>query len=348
MLNPKANIMLHRIFKLSFVVLILSSFVISSCQKESAVQTFESEPIKEITPTNDIVDVMDDGTVALFEPSTIELEGEGPTPKSGRKWKRRLAKCFNLVFPLTLQLPDSTFVVAEDLAMMRTIAHTWRTNNPDSRARPRIVFPYKVQLPNDEIITIEDLMDLASVVFRCTNRFKVPYPRLRCFRLVFPVTVVFPDGTEKEVDAEDAYRRAIHRWLYGRPTGADSISIKYPFSIALNDETVITVENLDELKEVIEKCRDFVAKRRCFTVTFPLTVEFPGGRKLRVKDREHFLNAVNLWLDHNPNARFRPRIVFPFTVKFEDGKKAILKNRIDYLRAVRKCRGDNNPDDSEE
>jgi hypothetical protein len=333
--------MLSRLLKFSLFGFLFSGLFFTSCEDQIIEEPLmEEEAIEEIT-TNEIVDIMDDGTVALFAPSEIETEDiEGPTPKSGGKWRRRLARCFNLVFPLTVELPDETTVVAEDLAMLKRIAYRWRKANPDSEERPRILFPYRVQLPNDEFILIEDLMDLASVVYRCTDRFRLPYPRLVCYRLIFPVTVIFPDGTEKEVDGEEAFRLAVHRWLFGHPRDGDKIEIKYPFSIALNDETTITVENFEKLKEVIEKCREFVAENRCFQVVFPATVEFPGGRKLRVETRERFVEVVNLWMEENPNARKRPRIVFPFTVEFEDGTTAILKNRLDYLRAVRSCRGE--------
>ncbi len=333
--------MLSRFFQFSLIGLFLSGMLFTSCEKENVAEPIlEEEAIEEIT-TDEVVDIMDDGTVALFAPSEIETgELEGPTPKSGGKWRRRLARCFNLVFPLTVELPDETKVVAEDLASLKRIAYRWKKANPDSEERPRILFPYRVQLPNDEVIIVEDLMDLASIVYRCTNRFRLPYPRLVCYRLIFPVTVVFPDGTEKEVDGEEAFRLAVHRWLFSHPRDGDKVEIKYPFSIALNDETVITVENFEQLQEVIDKCREFIAENKCFKVVFPAIVEFPGGRKLRVEDREHFLEAVNLWMDHNPNSRKRPRLVFPFTVEFEDGTTAVLKNRLDYLRAVRSCRGE--------
>lgn len=333
--------MLSRLFQFSLIGLFLSGMLFTSCEKENVAEPLmEEDAIEEIT-TDEIVDIMDDGTVALFAPSEIETEDlEGPTPKSGGKWRRRLARCFNLVFPLTVELPDETTVVAEDLAMLKRIAYRWRKANPDSEERPRILFPYRVQLPNDEVIVIEDLMDLASIVYRCTQRFRLPYPSLACYRLIFPVTVVFPDGTEKEVDGEEAFRLAVHRWLFSHPRDGDKIDLKYPFSIALNDETVITIESFDQLKEVIEKCREFIAENKCFKIVFPATVEFPGGRKLEVENREHFLQAVNLWMDHNPNTRKRPRIVFPYTVEFEDGTTAVLNNRLDYLRAVRSCRGE--------
>jgi len=331
--------MLSRIFQFSFVVLILSGLALSSCEKEPLPEPDTVDAIED--NSDEVVDIMDDGTVALFEASEIEVENvEGPTPKGGRKWKRRLSRCFNLVFPLTVVLPDSTHVVAEDLIMLKRIARRWKNSNPASTERPRILFPYRVQLPNDEVIVLEDLMDLASVVYRCTDRFKLPFPKVRCYKLIFPVTIVFPDGTEKEVDAEDAFRRAVHRWLYGRPTGADSISIKYPFSVSLNDETVVTINNLEELRELIAKCRDFIADKKCFEPTFPVTLKFPNGRTLLVNDREEMVNAINLWMDTYPNSPRRPHIVFPYTVKFDDGSTALLENRQDFLDAARQCRGE--------
>ncbi len=333
--------MLSRMFQFSFVLL-LAAFLFSSCEKEP-IPTPTAEAGLEVL-SDDIVDVMDDGTVALFSVSEIEMEtldGQGPTPKGGHKWKRRLKRCFNLVFPLTLELPDGTNVVAENLGAMRAIAKKWKEANPDSEERPKIVFPYRVQLPNDEVILLEDLMDLAAVTYRCANRFRLPRPDIRCFQLVFPVTIIFPDGTEKEVDAEDAYRAVVHRWLSGRPRGADSISIKYPFSITLNDETVITIENQEQLREVISRCRDFVAEKKCFEPTFPVTLEFPNGRRLLVNDREELVRAINLWVDTYPRSRRRPHIVFPYTVIFEDGSTALLEDREDFLRAVHQCRGDN-------
>jgi hypothetical protein len=122
--------MLSRLLKFSLFGFLFSGLFFTSCEDQIIEEPLmEEEAIEEIT-TNEIVDIMDDGTVALFAPSEIETEDiEGPTPKSGGKWRRRLARCFNLVFPLTVELPDETTVVAEDLAMLKRIAYRWRKAN---------------------------------------------------------------------------------------------------------------------------------------------------------------------------------------------------------------------------
>ena len=214
----------------------------------------------------------------------------------------------------------------------------WREANPEATERPSIVFPYEVELPDGEVLVIEDLMDFAAVINRCNDRFKFPFRKVRCYDLVFPLTIVFPDSSELEVDSSQAMRRAIHSWLKENGRGADRISIKFPYSISLNDETVITINNAEELREVVQKCRDYRADRKCFSVVFPVTVKFPNGREVTANNRREYIAAINLWIDRNPRSRVRPKIAFPYTVEFEDGTQVELKNTQDFRRAAQQCR----------
>jgi hypothetical protein len=58
--------------------------------------------------------------------------------------------CFEIVFPITLQFPDSTTVSVADRQAMRQAVRTWHQNNPGASGRPQIVFPITVILTDDQ------------------------------------------------------------------------------------------------------------------------------------------------------------------------------------------------------
>lgn len=76
--------------------------------------------------------------------------------------------CFDLVFPITIQFPDSTTAEATDRPNMRDLIHTWRENNPGVTGRPQIVFPITVQMTDDStLVTVNSKEELHQLKEDC-------------------------------------------------------------------------------------------------------------------------------------------------------------------------------------
>lgn len=95
--------------------------------------------------------------------------GKGHGRGRGHKPGDHGQNCFTLVFPVSVQLPDSTVATAADRDALHTILHTWKKNNPTSKARPTLVFPIKVTLTDGTEKTVASKEELTALKDSCGN-----------------------------------------------------------------------------------------------------------------------------------------------------------------------------------
>ena len=95
--------------------------------------------------------------------------GKGHGRGRGHKPGDRGQNCFTLVFPVSVQLPDSTVATAADRDALHTILHTWKKNNPTSKVRPALVFPIKVTLTDGTEKTVASKEELTALKDSCGN-----------------------------------------------------------------------------------------------------------------------------------------------------------------------------------
>lgn len=333
--------MLNRIFKFSFFLLMFAAFTFTACEQEPI-----AEPNENFTDDNEIIEILENGEVMLT--SLSEEDGQPSSIDTDRRRFRRFrhGNCYRLVFPLTVVLPDGINQIAENPRELRRIVRTWKRDNPDSDERPSILYPYNIELPKGDIFTIEDANDIKLVIFRCNLPNIVPFANTRCYSVIFPVTLVLPNGEEKEAMDSAEYRMIIKEYLQGERDTIGRIKIQKPFSVELVNGDVVKIESREDVKELVETCRDFIPRpgQRCFRAAFPVTVKFPGGRKTIVNDRRELFNVIDAWYDLNPRSKRHPRITFPRAVILEDGTRIVLNNRAEYLRLVQSCRADDSED----
>ena len=76
--------------------------------------------------------------------------------------------CFELVFPITVQFPDSTTASAADRQALRELIRTWKQNNPGVQGRPQIVFPVTVKMDDDgSLVTVNSREELHQLKEDC-------------------------------------------------------------------------------------------------------------------------------------------------------------------------------------
>ncbi len=270
-------------------------------------------------------------------------EGAGPMGhgRSEKGGPRGFGKCFEIVFPVTVIYPDkSTKEVASKEAYM-TLIKNWKEANPESKERPTLAFPFEVTLEDGSTATIENEDGLKTLAMSCRPEGG-PKGGIcgDCFTPVFPVTVSFPDGTSKVVASATAFKASLDAWRAANPSATGHPQIAFPYSVKLKlDSSIVVLKNVDELKALMAACKEERPHRpSCFSVVFPVTIVYPGGKEESAADQKDFVTKVRAWRTANPTATGRPEMKFPLTLKLADGTTKVVNSKEDLKATARSCK----------
>lgn len=272
---------------------------------------------------------LQDGTIATIETveDVQELRQDCRVSRPHRP-----TKCFRLIYPVTVNLPDGNMKEAGSAEVLHEILQTWREENPDATEVPELAFPYQVQLRNGGIITVESGVDVRDLPRGCHDR-----PQPPCYQLIYPLTLVFPgaEGITVEVADVFAMHRVLREWHDNYPNAEGRPEILFPYDVRLRDGTIATIENEEDLQAALDNCqRDRPYRPKCFHFVFPLTLEYPDGSQAAVENRLELHMRLWRWNRNNPNATDKPVVAFPFTVAFRDGTTATVNSQ-EELEALR-------------
>lgn len=191
--------------------------------------------------------------------TVYRLQGEGNLGRFG---------CYELVFPLSLQFPDSSVVEVADYETLVDAVKTWKENNPDVEGRPTFVFPIEVISEDGEVIAVNSKEELKALARECRGNFFGHHPGqggqhghhghsgncTPCFEIVFPLTLQFPDGTTAEAADRAELKSLVREWKEANPDSEERPEILFPIDVTLEDGTTVTVNSKEELKELRESC----------------------------------------------------------------------------------------------
>jgi hypothetical protein len=75
--------------------------------------------------------------------------------------------CFTLVFPITIQFPDSTQISVASVQELNQALHGWKENNPGNNGRPELVFPITVTLRDGTQVVVNSREELKAIKDDC-------------------------------------------------------------------------------------------------------------------------------------------------------------------------------------
>lgn len=163
----------------------------------------------------------------------------------------------------------------------------------------------------------------------------------RCFTPVFPVTIVFPDGTTQEIDSKESMKAAMIDWKAQNPDVDGRPEFQFPIDVTTKDGTT-TVNSKEELRDLIKSCKGKHRKRppfgKCLNVVFPVSLEMPNGDILTAGDKEELKSLLMEWREDNPDAEGRPHLVFPFDVTLKNGTVVTINSKEDLIKVLKKCK----------
>lgn len=228
---------MKRMILKGFGILALVAIGFVSCKKDEST----------LVSTTDLV-----SSTEYTEMSVYEMQCDGALGKLG---------CYELVFPVTIQFSDNTTLTANSYDELKEGIKAWREANGKGSGRPEFVFPISVINEAGETIVVDSKEQLRELRAACPDSkgrgHKGHFLRgLKCFDLVFPVTLVFPDASELEVGSYEELKNATIEWRRNNPRAKNHPVIKFPFSVTLkSDGSTVTIESREDLKELKKSCR---------------------------------------------------------------------------------------------
>ena len=231
-------------------------------------------------------------------------EEDGDKEKDGEK-----DRCFEIAIPHTLIMPDGSTIEIEKDEDKRLVEE-WYKDNPDEKERPKHAYPLTVVIVNDEDekeeITLENEEEFKELVKECV---KEDNERGECFKVVMPFSMELPDGSVITIEQEEDQKQ-IEEWYINNPDSKERPSFVFPIDIEIfekkeneEDSKVLTINDEEELKKVLSRCRDNKGKKDrskklhsdeipdC--ITEYVTTNYPSdeithSRMLRTKDGDVF------------------------------------------------------------
>jgi hypothetical protein len=159
-----------------------------------------------------------------------------------------------------------------------------------------------------------------------------------CYEFVFPINIVFPDGTIAEVNNYEEMKAIIKEWKVNNPEGNGRPKIQFPVSVSKTDGTIIIVENAEQLKTLAKECKGLgdgpkgngPKGKECFTINFPYSV-IVGETTIEINSKEELKEV----LKNAKTDKQKPQLVFPISVTLKDGTVKTV-NSVEELRALKK------------
>ena len=227
--------MLKNLLKFSFAAFALTIVLFAtSCEDQNAVDTDNTE------------------VETYVENAVFEIQERSNCGKFG---------CYEFVFPITIEFPDETSTEVDDFEGLKTEIKAWKEANPDATDRPQLAFPLELLTEDGEVITVssrEELHDLRKECRRSMYENRGPrWHRGRghaCFKVVFPLSLTFPDGNVVEYEDKDALKTGVRTWKQENPDATERPELLFPITVELEDGSTQTVESADDLSALKDSC----------------------------------------------------------------------------------------------
>lgn len=309
--------------KLSFwslLVFAALAFTVMSCNEDSG-----------ITPDS----------VENFEQSSTESSTKGKKGKRGKKGGQHF-DCFEVIYPVSIVFADGSSAEVSSKEEARDAKREWFEANdtrPNRENRPTFAFPISVEV-DGETVELADEDALKALLEDCHPKGGGHGgQRGGCFEMVYPITMVFADGSQAEVNSREEKHTVVRAWYEDNdvaPSRENRPSLSFPITVIMDGEE-ISVADEAELKALHETCKeqrgDGHGKKDCFTLVFPVSFDF-NGEVVSFDDRQSIREAIRQYKRENGRQAPRPEMVFPVSVEYQDGTTATAESK-EVLRALK-------------
>ncbi|HFA51294.1 MAG TPA: hypothetical protein ENJ95_19955 [Bacteroidetes bacterium] len=245
--------------------------------------------------------------------------------------------CFEITFPVTVNLPGGTTETATNEEELTTIFDNWYMANPDSQDDPSLSFPFEVTLADGTTRSITSDVEFEALLETCFDGGIWE----ECFTINFPVTLVYPDGTTAPANNNVEMLELFIQWEMDNPNAEEYPTLAYPVEITLADGSVQVIDDEAEIDAVFEDCLgDWVDEETnfCFDIEYPVTVLLPDSSSQIANSDEQLDQIIMDWFVENPDDEGFPTLDFPINVNM-DGEAITVGNETELEQLIEQCDG---------
>ena len=166
----------------------------------------------------------------------------------------------------------------------------------------------------------------------------------RCYSVIFPVTILFPDETSQQVGDREELITVIKAWKEANPDAEERPTIEFPVSVETADGDTIVVESIEQAKELRKRCRKgrnahkafrHIAKfinNSCYKVDLPIALVYENGEIEEINNRGDIAKLIKKWKAERPDEV--PEIVYPITITLKETQEDKEIASFEELQAV--------------
>jgi hypothetical protein len=170
-----------------------------------------------------------------------------------RKWRhlKEGFKCFELLLPITLHMPDGSDIHVENEDGYKEIK-SWYTDHY-TREKPLLQYPINVIYKDGVMELIENDDAMNDIKSNCRKWYD-DKREWNCFKLIYPITFVIEDGTTITMENSEDWS-TLKAW-HEANLESDKPILQYPVDITFRDGNTQTIHTDEEMRSAKEICND--------------------------------------------------------------------------------------------
>ena len=263
--------------------------------------------------------------------------------------------CFDIQFPIQITMPDDSQVSVVNEDELFEAVDLYYEMSDEYDGLPEINFPINIVFyfenengnEQQEVIEIGSYEELEMYFDVCPDENNNGWDdedwyEIDCFDLVYPLTIVNPEGEVLTVDSENNLHEYIDQYYENcNSNDCGDFNLYYPLTVEYYSETndqvqTLTINSEEELEELLdEHCYNNDDDNgdgedgldTCGEIVYPVTVEAPNGDQFTGNSEEEIMTFIEEWSSNNCNTMECDtdfELVFPITMEFEDDQGDII------------------------
>jgi len=257
--------------------------------------------------------------------------------------------CFDIQFPISVTMPDESQISIGNEDELYEAVESYYEMSDEYDGLPEINFPINIIFYFDdengneieEIVGVGSYEELEMYFEICEDGWDddgwddEDWYEIDCFDLVYPLTIVNPEGEVLTVDSENNLHEYIDQYYENcNSNDCGDFNLYYPLTVEYYSETndqvqTLTINSEEELEALLDEyCYDEGwDDETCGEIVYPVTVEAPNGEQFTANSEEEVYGFMEEWYSNNCNAVECDddfEVVYPITMEFEDEQGEII------------------------
>ena len=258
--------------------------------------------------------------------------------------------CFDILFPISVTMPDESQVSIGNEDELYEAVESYYEMSDEYDGLPEINFPFNIIFYFDdengneieEVVGVGSYEELEMYFEICEDGWDddgwddEDWYEIDCFDLVYPLTIVNPEGEVLTVDSENNLHEYIDQYYENcNSNDCGDFNLYYPLTVEYYSETndqvqTLTINSEEELEALLdEHCYDdgWDDEETCGEIVYPVTVEAPNGEQFTANSEEEVYSFMEEWYSNNCNTVECDddfEVVYPIIMEFEDEQGEII------------------------